>query len=318
MAKEKKKPELPTDGRIAAPGSAVLGQPAATGDTEQGSATLDHLKSHPFFKDNVPQKVARSQIKPAPYNPRDIDLNAKVKLKQGLREFGCVEALVWNKRTGNLVGGHQRLKLADEEVNFPTETVDYGVPVMVVDLDDADEKMLNVLLNNPGAQGFFDWQPLKSVMASNKEFDAEKAGFDTVLLKSYFDQFTPADDGLDLSHIFGDEKADPAQADAEAIAKMKATKEDYKAAEGEYAKDGFYVQVIGRTVGEKEKFCEALGLSTYTKSVELRDLVIRLNDLIARGKPIDIGWTPPPDPVTAERPTVGVSDPVASPSSDPE
>lgn len=271
---------------------------------EAGSAAdpLAGLKEHPFFKDNKPVTVKRSDIKPAPYNPRQIDLNAKVKLKQGLREYGCVEALVWNKRSGNLVGGHQRLKIADEEVNYPADRPDYPVPVMVVDLDAADEKTLNVLLNNPGAQGWWDWQPLKEMIAGEKGFDAELAGFDPVLLRAQFEQFTAADDGLDLSHVFGAEAKDPAQADADAIRAMKATKEEFKAADGEFSKDGFYFQVQARATGEKEKFCAALGYSTHTKSIELRDLVVRLNKLIERGEKVDTGWVPPPDPGAGPKP----------------
>ena len=49
-----------------------------------------------------------SKINPARYNPRvDLKPGGAVyeKLKRSLDTFGCVEALVWNERTGNLVGG---------------------------------------------------------------------------------------------------------------------------------------------------------------------------------------------------------------------
>ena len=36
------------------------------------------------------------------------------KLRKSITEFDMVEPLVWNKRTGNLVGGHQRLKILKE------------------------------------------------------------------------------------------------------------------------------------------------------------------------------------------------------------
>jgi len=51
-----------------------------------------------------------------------------------------VEPIVWNKRTGNIVGGHQRLKVL----------LDMGmreVDCVVVDLDEAKEKALNLALN---------------------------------------------------------------------------------------------------------------------------------------------------------------------------
>jgi len=60
------------------------------------------------------QKISINRINPAAYNPRkDLtpsDLEYK-QLAKSMEEFGCVEPLVWNRRTGNLVGGHQRFKI---------------------------------------------------------------------------------------------------------------------------------------------------------------------------------------------------------------
>ena len=60
------------------------------------------------------QKVSVSKINPAAYNPRgDLKPGDKdyEKLKDSINTFGYVEPLVWNSKTGNLVGGHQRLKI---------------------------------------------------------------------------------------------------------------------------------------------------------------------------------------------------------------
>ncbi len=52
------------------------------------------------------QTIPLGKINPAPYNPRK-DLKPDdpeyKQLVRSLDEFGCVEPLVWNKRTGNLV-----------------------------------------------------------------------------------------------------------------------------------------------------------------------------------------------------------------------
>jgi ParB-like chromosome segregation protein Spo0J len=48
--------------------------------------------------------------------------------------------LVWNSRTGNLVGGHQRFKIIKEQGLKEVE-------VSVVDLDANKEKALNLALN---------------------------------------------------------------------------------------------------------------------------------------------------------------------------
>ena len=50
---------------------------------------------------------------PADYNPRK-DLKPGDpeydKLKRSMEQFGYVEPVIWNKATGRVVGGHQRLK----------------------------------------------------------------------------------------------------------------------------------------------------------------------------------------------------------------
>jgi ParB-like chromosome segregation protein Spo0J len=51
------------------------------------------------------------QINAAAYNPRVDDLQPGdveyEKLRRSIEEFGYVESIVWNKRTGNMVGSHQ-------------------------------------------------------------------------------------------------------------------------------------------------------------------------------------------------------------------
>jgi len=60
------------------------------------------------------ETILIEKINPAPHNPRR-DLqpgdSEYEKLERSLSEFDCVEPLVWNRRTGNLVGGHQRMKI---------------------------------------------------------------------------------------------------------------------------------------------------------------------------------------------------------------
>ncbi len=54
------------------------------------------------------ESISISRICPAPYNPRK-DLKpddlAYQQLRRSIDEFGYVEPLVWNCRTGHLVGG---------------------------------------------------------------------------------------------------------------------------------------------------------------------------------------------------------------------
>ena len=48
-------------------------------------------------------------LKPASYNPRKISKKAFEGLEVSLKKFGDISGIVWNKRTGNLVSGHQRV-----------------------------------------------------------------------------------------------------------------------------------------------------------------------------------------------------------------
>ena len=60
------------------------------------------------------EKKNVDELKAAAYNPRK-DLQPGdaeyEKLKRSILEFGYVEPVIWNKRTGIVVGGHQRLKV---------------------------------------------------------------------------------------------------------------------------------------------------------------------------------------------------------------
>lgn len=116
------------------------------------------------------QKVSIIEIKPAKYNPRkDLkpgDLEYE-KLKRSIEEFGFVEPLVWNKRTGNLVSGHQRYKvLRSKKIQ--------EIEVSVVDLDENKEKALNIALNK--IKGDWDEIKLKDLL-----FELEEAKFDVTL-----------------------------------------------------------------------------------------------------------------------------------------
>jgi ParB-like chromosome segregation protein Spo0J len=130
-----------------------------------------------------------SAVTPAGYNPRQplaAGSPAYRKLRRSLERFGLVEPLVWNQRSGTLVGGHARLAIL-AELGF-TE-----VPVAVVDLDPAGEKALNVVLNNPAAQGRFDGRRLTAVLEELAELDAlADSGFDPAALRTL--RLDPADD----------------------------------------------------------------------------------------------------------------------------
>lgn len=118
--------------------------------------------------------ISTDHINPAPYNPRK-DLKPDDKeyrlLVRSLDEFGCVQPLVWNERTGNLVGGHQRFK-----VLLAQGTKE--VQVSVVDLPLEKEKALNLALNKVSG----DWDNTKLAeildeLLRSPDIELESTGF---------------------------------------------------------------------------------------------------------------------------------------------
>lgn len=63
------------------------------------------------------QKFPLDQLLPSPFNPR-VDLkpgDPKCEvIKASILEFDAIEPLIFNKRSGFLVSGHQRLKVLKE------------------------------------------------------------------------------------------------------------------------------------------------------------------------------------------------------------
>lgn len=115
------------------------------------------------------------QINAAAYNPR-ADLQPGdpeyEKLRRSIESFGYVEPIVWNERTGNMVGGHQRYKILVHELGH-TE-----LEVSVVNLDDEQERLLNLALNK--VSGRWDEDALAQLLLELREAgaDLDLSGFD--------------------------------------------------------------------------------------------------------------------------------------------
>ena len=130
----------------------------------------------------------------AAYNPR-VDLQPEDEeyqaIERSLKRHGLVQPIVWNRRTNTVVSGHQRLTVL--EAQGETE-----VTVSVVDLDDIQEKELNVALNK--ITGEWDDDKLSAILNELGE-EATDTGFTLpeidVLrdeLKSCFDDVTAPDE----------------------------------------------------------------------------------------------------------------------------
>lgn len=148
----------------------------------------------------VYERKAITELIPADWNPRKISRKQLSGLQASIDRYGLVQPIVWNKRSGNVVGGHQRLKvLASREVKETT--------VAVVDLSDADEKRLNVTLNNPNVGGEFT-DNLQELLAELQDIDPDEfltLNLDELLADSE-SEVTQDGDGNGDGDVPGDDK----------------------------------------------------------------------------------------------------------------
>lgn len=120
--------------------------------------------------------ILRSQIREAPYNPRIMGEGQEKRLRKAIEKHGLIGTLFWNRRTGNLVAGHQRLKQVDFLEGYPAKTAEYEIRVTALDVPEREEKQLNVILNNPSVQGEFDIDRLGQ-MIEDGGLTPEEMGF---------------------------------------------------------------------------------------------------------------------------------------------
>lgn len=197
----------------------------------------------------------RSELKNAPYNPRRISDAARKKLRKGIEKLRLLAPVTWNVRTGNLVGGHQRLGIIDQLEGTP----DYRLTVAVVDLSEKEEREANLLLNNWGAQG--DWDPEKlNEMLPGLDLDA--TGFDDAdVMRMFGDQV----DNAEAQKL--EEMADRLRAAREVVAKTAE-------AGARYNTTDFYFVSVFKSPEDAASFLEELGLEAnrFQSGDKLREI----------------------------------------------
>lgn len=95
----------------------------------------------------------------APWNPRTISKEAKERLKNLIEKYGLVNSIVWNEKTGHIIGGHQRISIIDSV----EKNKDYLIDVCSLNVEEKDEVAINVMLNNQDAMGEFDFGALQDL-----------------------------------------------------------------------------------------------------------------------------------------------------------
>ncbi|MBF0522219.1 MAG: DNA modification methylase [Candidatus Omnitrophica bacterium] len=133
------------------------------------------------------ERVKVSEISPAAYNPRsdlqpgDAEYEA---LKRSIEEFGFIEPIVINKRTGRIISGHQRVKILIAQGVLEIEAV-------IVDFSIEKEKAANLALNK--IRGDWDKEKLAVLLddlSKLPDFDIGLTGFDLPEISQILDKYT--------------------------------------------------------------------------------------------------------------------------------
>ncbi len=206
--------------------------------------------------------INRSEIRGAEYNPRVISEDARKRLRKMIAKHGLVQPLVWNRRTGNLVAGHQRLAALDSL----ERSQDYDLQVAVVDVSEREERVLNVQLNNPSMQGEWDLDKL-TTLAEDAAIAPDEFGFS---------------DG-DIAVLFGDERLDELMSDTPEVAEAKNSLREIKehraesmAKMQEAQSADFYFTVVCESDAQKKAVLKALGVPDWESFVNGRLVAGRL------------------------------------------
>ena len=185
------------------------------------------------------QEIEFSRLIPADYNPRVAltpDMPEFERLKNSIETFGNVEPIVWNERTGHIVGGHQRLAVLQHLGYTSAE-------VSVVDLDEKEEKLLNVALNK--IEGGWDEEKLSALLAELGD-DAHLTGF----TQAEIDSLTNDIDGLIDGETVDEELRAIEELFNVSLTFDKADQEELKAYVKDYGKEALIEVIIQKAKGE--------------------------------------------------------------------
>ena len=224
--------------------------------TEAGTGT----KLSRFQKFDT-ETIHRGLLKGAPYNPRKIGNAARQKLTASLKDHGLIAPLVWNKRTGHLVSGHQRLSILDALEGAD----DYELTVAVIDVDEREEKVLNVQVNNESMMGEWDLDLLGALNLEDGISFGEMGFIDS-----------------DAELMFGGDERFTPLFENDDTAREKGTLKDIKQARGEMVKEleaeqsaDFYFVVVCKDQKDKDALLGEMGYPNYEEYVH-SDAVRRL------------------------------------------
>ena len=221
-------------------------------------------------------ELKRSAIHFADYNPRLIGEEEKKSIKRGIKKFGLVGGIVVNKRTMTVVSGHQRITVMDELQKYVdgNKNTDYLLRVDMIDADDKTEKSLNILLNNPNAQGRWDNDKLRELIPDIDYKDAGLTDADLSLIGCDYlfktEEENNLSDAIDtLTAPIQEEKAAEKEAKVQHMKDVKAKVKE--AATEEAEKMDSYIMLTFDTLQAKEDFLQRFGYTPDMKFIKGED-----------------------------------------------
>ena len=137
-----------------------------------------------------------SDLKAAEYNPRKINKEQLDMLKKAMKKFGDLSGIVFNRKTGNLIGGHQRVKIFDPSWLIKTKAIEPADAVGTVakgtikspygdwsyrevDWPKEKEKAANIAANQHGGEWVEELRDdMLLELDSLPDFNIELTGFD--------------------------------------------------------------------------------------------------------------------------------------------
>lgn len=210
----------------------------------------DNLSKYQAFETET---ICRADIHNAPYNPRIMDKSAQARLKEGIRKHGLVQPIVWNRRTGNVVGGHQRL----EQLDALEKSSDYDLTVSVIDVDEREEAEINIQLNNPSMQGDWDLDKLADI-AEEFSMSFQDMGFSNLDVDLMFD----GDDRF--SELFQTPEAVETEENIQAV---RDAREFGREALAERNNINWYTMIIFHDEEERLAFHQKIGVPPYEEYI---------------------------------------------------
>lgn len=147
------------------------------------------------------EKVAFDKIHPNPMNPR-VELRPGMplydKLKQSILGNSYLDPIIWNKRSGYIVAGHQRYAVLRDIAEESNQEIK-EIPVIVVDLPEDKERTF--LLASNKVQGIWDTEKLARLFQEMEDEDFEFTGFDDFEIASLVGE-SDEDVDMDDDNVF--------------------------------------------------------------------------------------------------------------------